>query len=679
MKRGYRCSHICFVLLSLLPGILAGQQYNIIKQGVCWTDTSGVDSSLTRLVYVSVSGAGPISVNYVNAQGASVDVSAGGDFSMGYCGCCADTAAIDFLYYVDGGRIENGDTILYRQYDNHVFLSQNGNNSTGRIGDFSRPFSDPWAAQDSISENNLSFIAYQGNYSYSGAGNGNEFTRVDTFLFQALPGAKNFSMLNITGSNSTPFVNDRTTAGFNSERKYIYINAPLSDFSMTDAGISIAAIGGVYNRNSQLYWKARKVSNFGGRNWGVQSAAKYTYVEFDSLEIGGQVAFSMSEDFTASAVAGTKQRYHTYKAGNVKAGTENTTDVSALFRVQTSTTAIDSNSVVVFDVKNAVANNSGFFAVINQKMYNTTIQADFGSLELTGTPGTDASVIVLNAAADSSWSNSNVNINIGYARNANVFRTGLSTLYPTTANNLKLSGNSRINININSAVSIGSGGKASIEIENVILQDSAEVYFNCDLCRFEGNKIPIRFTDCDFPAGTKFIMSGTYYFNQPGEVVFFATNTDLTGLQFQNANFINDGVSEWIQASGSTTITGASGIWSNSDSTINVAIQGNKLWGFSNCESDRIPLQDIIDGFCPPAYNGTAFATTDGSGDITVTIGATMLDATYTVLLSAQGSAFQHAQVQSQTTTTFVARFFDAAGAPITSTGVVLDWEVRDR
>jgi len=35
--------------------------------------------------------------------------------------------------------------------------------------------------------------------------------------------------------------------------------------------------------------------------------------------------------------------------------------------------------------------------------------------------------------------------------------------------------------------------------------------------------------------------------------------------------------------------------------------------------------------------------------------------------------------VQSQTATDFVVRFFDAAGNPITSTGVVLDWEVRDR
>lgn len=79
------------------------------------------------------------------------------------------------------------------------------------------------------------------------------------------------------------------------------------------------------------------------------------------------------------------------------------------------------------------------------------------------------------------------------------------------------------------------------------------------------------------------------------------------------------------------------------------------------------------------SHNGTAFATTDGSGDVTVTIGATMPDATYTVLLAAQGGTFQHPQVQSRTETNFVVRFFDAAGAPITGFGVVLDWEVRER
>jgi len=76
------------IILSFFALQLTAQQYNIIRQGICWTTPGAVDSSLTRLSYVSMSGAGPISINYINAAGDDVDVSGGGSFEMGYCGCC---------------------------------------------------------------------------------------------------------------------------------------------------------------------------------------------------------------------------------------------------------------------------------------------------------------------------------------------------------------------------------------------------------------------------------------------------------------------------------------------------------------------------------------------------------------------------------------------------------------
>lgn len=496
------------------------------------------------------------------------------------------------------------------EYNNHVFLSQNGNNN-GKLGRFDKPFADPWTAQGTLNETSLSFLAYQGLYTYSGIGTQNEFVRADTFLWQGLPGS-NVEMTNVTGSNLTPFITDRNGASSLPERKTIRINAPNSEFKLTSSSFSIGIGIGTYNPETQVNVRARKLTVETGRRWGVQSAAKNTVVQIDSLSISGQLALSVSEDFTGASSAGTKQRNHYYKVGNVYAGYGNTTDVSGLFRVQTSTVAIDSNSTIIFEVDKASSNTTGFFTVSNNRMYNTYIRGDFGELKSRGTPGTDASMIVLNAAKDSAWQNSVVEINIGYANNSNVFRTGLSSLYPTTTNNLKLTGKSRVHINIKEAVSQGNGGKASIEIENIILRDSAQIFLNCEMCRFEGSKIPIRFTNCDFPAGTKFVISGMYIYNRPGEVVNITTNVDLTGLVFENAVFLNNGVSEWIQASGATTINGASGLWSNSDSTINVTIQANKLWSFQYPgNANFYDLQTVIDSL----YN--AFSSgSDGNGII---------------------------------------------------------------
>lgn len=77
-------------------------------------------------------------------------------------------------------------------------------------------------------------------------------------------------------------------------------------------------------------------------------------------------------------------------------------------------------------------------------------------------------------------------------------------------------------------------------------------------------------------------------------------------------------------------------------------------------------------------YSGITTATTDGSGDITVTLGITMPDNTYAVTATPQSSTFQVCNVVSKTATSFVLRFYTAVGVPITSTEVTANWIVRD-
>jgi len=83
--------------------------------------------------------------------------------------------------------------------------------------------------------------------------------------------------------------------------------------------------------------------------------------------------------------------------------------------------------------------------------------------------------------------------------------------------------------------------------------------------------------------------------------------------------------------------------------------------------------------FLAATFAGTAFGTTDGSGDIIVTLPVTMVDATYSVVCTSESTTAQIINIQSKTSTTFTARFFDSSGSAITSTGVVLNYHVTDR
>jgi len=500
------------------------------------------------------------------------------------------------------------------KYDNHVFLSQNGNNFTGKLGRFDKPFADPWGAQDVLTEENLSFIGYQGDYSYSGVGAGNEFTRVDTFTLFDLSNST-YSMLNITGSNSSPFITDRTLPGSISTPKRIFINAPNSDFIYSDL-LSLGLFAGVYNKNSILRFNARKVTATGGRVWGIQSGAAQSIVNIDSMEIDGEIAVSVYTDFTTTGNEGPMSRYHSYKIGNLLSGVTNTSDPYALFRVQKNGTVayVDTLSYVNFDIGNVNANRAGLFWISssnNQGFKNSTIK--FKCDNYTTRVLASNYAFQYETLEDTVFNNSKVFMHLGTgATNNGLFRTGAAA-YGGNLNFLRLAGNNRFVLDVTEfTTTLSTANAAAIELQNITLSDSAEIVINCDLCRFEGSSIPIRITNCVIPEGTKLIITGTYIYNRPGEIINIAGTNDLTGLQIKDAVFVNDGATEWITASTPTTIQNVSGVWTNSDSTVNVILQGNKLWAFQYPgNTNYYDLQTVLDSMYNAFVSGS-----DGNGII---------------------------------------------------------------
>lgn len=93
--------YLLFISLLFFCSAACTQTQILDRQEICWVTPSGQDSSLNRYVYISIrTPDNPQIVNYTNASGQLVDVSAGGQFFMGYCHCCTrDTLAIP--------RIEN--------------------------------------------------------------------------------------------------------------------------------------------------------------------------------------------------------------------------------------------------------------------------------------------------------------------------------------------------------------------------------------------------------------------------------------------------------------------------------------------------------------------------------------------------------------------------------------------
>lgn len=82
MKRLLSISIFCLVVISM-----HAQRKGIIKQELCW-NTGSVDSSVTRYILASTKATEVKLLTYLNASGQKVDVSGGGSFSHGHCGCC---------------------------------------------------------------------------------------------------------------------------------------------------------------------------------------------------------------------------------------------------------------------------------------------------------------------------------------------------------------------------------------------------------------------------------------------------------------------------------------------------------------------------------------------------------------------------------------------------------------
>ncbi len=102
------------LLLSLLLLVISlrAQRYGIISQELCW-NTGSVDSSLTRYILVSSKAKEVLKLTYLNASGQKVDVSSGGSFSQGHCGCCGGTSSstISSSTPARSGLTNDGDTL----------------------------------------------------------------------------------------------------------------------------------------------------------------------------------------------------------------------------------------------------------------------------------------------------------------------------------------------------------------------------------------------------------------------------------------------------------------------------------------------------------------------------------------------------------------------------------------
>lgn len=504
-------------------------------------------------------------------------------------------------------------------YNNHVWISASGgDNATGRLGDPHRAFADPWTAQDSLSETNLSFLAYQGGYEYSGpyGVSGEVLTRADTFLFRGLPGSYVGQTSVSGGGLLARFISDRTGPGNASEAKYIYIDSPQSDFYQQSTGTNV--FSGVYNENSQLFFKVKNLKLTSGRTLGFYNGAKKSIVEIDSFYLGGGIAINIYDDASNTTPNRTVyNRKHEYKIGYMSAGAESSTDLNGLIRYQPSFSSgfKDSLSNYQIDLGEVVSVNPGLFLIDwnipNSKIEKTTIRLNCAKFyQAAGTLNTAMIYLLGDTGTGDSLIESSVKINVDEVNtNGRLVYLGGSA----GSDRIKME-NSQININLGSAKSSYTTGSLVV-FNDITLNNQSVVRIHCDYCYTDEN---VGFFDIDtnpvVSADSKIIISGTYVApNRAGPLVEFNASIPDSCLIFENAVFINNGVSEWIRAAGAKTITGASGLWSNSDSTVNITIEGNELWGFQYpANNNSYSLQIILDSIflSIPKHSATLYQST---------------------------------------------------------------------
>ena len=65
---------------------------SIIAEDLCWSYNS-IDSSITRFTYVDPVDSSSTILYYLDQEGTIVDITAGGTFEFGFCGCCGEEVA----------------------------------------------------------------------------------------------------------------------------------------------------------------------------------------------------------------------------------------------------------------------------------------------------------------------------------------------------------------------------------------------------------------------------------------------------------------------------------------------------------------------------------------------------------------------------------------------------------
>lgn len=105
--------HLLYIFLFSLPSLLWAQGYTIESQPVCWSYLS-VDSSLVQYSLASSTATDTKILFYLNASGATVDISAGGTITFGLCNCgsggSGSVVAINGLSNVSSDTIQLGGT-----------------------------------------------------------------------------------------------------------------------------------------------------------------------------------------------------------------------------------------------------------------------------------------------------------------------------------------------------------------------------------------------------------------------------------------------------------------------------------------------------------------------------------------------------------------------------------------
>lgn len=76
--------------------------------------------------------------------------------------------------------------------------------------------------------------------------------------------------------------------------------------------------------------------------------------------------------------------------------------------------------------------------------------------------------------------------------------------------------------------------------------------------------------------------------------------------------------------------------------------------------------------------SGVQTATTDGSGDITITFSSALPDNTYSLIVTPKGITYYTTTYHTEATGSVKVRFFDASGAAVTATSVTISYEAKD-